>query len=136
LTDNLRRKVLKKGRMDRNLSVVLYVPKEKSYTINADIERIKLIKGPALMAWEEAFSGSLYSALTANGLIYSAALRCNTDIPMAALEAGALAAGLSGKGPSVAALTRDPDKVVSAWSGLGGRVLCCGINNKKAFITE
>ena len=59
--------------MDKSLSVVLYVPKERSYTAKVDVEKIRLLKEPALLAWKEALKGSRYTALTANGLIYSAA---------------------------------------------------------------
>lgn len=136
LTDNPERRIIKKGLMDKSLSVVLYVPEDRSYTIKVDVDKIRLLKEPALMVWKEALHGSQYTALTANGLIYSAALGCDTGIPMAALGAGALAAGISGKGPSVAALSKDPDAVVSAWSQFPGKVICCGINNKRASILE
>ena len=137
ITDNDKRKILKKGLMDKSLNVVLYVPKERSYTAKVDVEKIRLLEEPALLAWKEALEGSHYTALTANGLIYSAALGCDTRIPIAALGAGALASGISGKGPSVVALTKgDPEKIVSAWKEFSGRAIKCGINNKKAGITE
>jgi shikimate kinase len=56
---------------------------------------------------------------------------------MAALSAGAIASGISGKGPSVVALTKgDPEKIVSAWKEFSGRIIKCGINNNKATIAE
>jgi shikimate kinase len=137
ITDNAKRKIMKKGPMDKNLNVVLFVPGERSYTAKVDVEKIRLLKEPAFLAWKEALEGSRYTALTANGLIYSAALGCDTKIPMAALGAGAIASGISGKGPSVIALTKgDPEKIVSAWKEFPGRIIKCGINNTKAAIIE
>jgi shikimate kinase len=137
ISDNAKRKIIKKGPMDKSLNVVLFVPKERSYTAKVDVEKIRLLKEPALLAWKEARSGSRYTALTANGLIYSAALGCDTRIPMAALGAGAIASGISGKGPSVIALTKgDPEKIVSSWKEFSGRIIKCGINNTKAAIIE
>ncbi len=137
VTDNDKRKIIKKGPMDKRLKVVLYVPKERAYTAKVDVDRLKLVSGPALLAWKEASCGDRYTALTANGLIYSAALGCDTRIPLAALEAGAVAAGISGKGPAVAALTKDdPGKIISAWKKFPGRIIRADINNNKAIILE
>ena len=135
VTDNAKRKIIKKGSMDKNLQVVLYIPKEKNYTAEVDVGRLKLVSGPALLAWKEAANGKHYTALTANGLIYSAALGCDTRIPLAALEAGAVAAGISGKGAAVVALTKeDPKKIISAWKKFPGSIIQADINNKKAMI--
>ena len=50
--------------------------------------------------------GKVWEALTLNGLIYSAASNQNTTIAIDALAAGAVAAGLCGKGPAVTAVTQ------------------------------
>jgi shikimate kinase len=137
ITDNARRKIIKKGLMDKSLNVVIYVPKERSYTAKVDVENARLLKEPALLAWKEALNGSRYTALTANGLIYSAAFGWDTRIPMAALGAGAIASGISGKGPSVIALARgDPERIICAWKEFSGRIIKCRINNNKAAIIE
>ncbi|MFZ2456530.1 MAG: shikimate kinase [Candidatus Altiarchaeia archaeon] len=137
ITDNAKRGIIKKGRMDGSLHVVVYVPEERSYTAKVDVEKCLLLRGAALLAWKEALNGSRYTALTANGLVYSAALGCDTRIPLAALSAGALASGISGKGPSVVALTKDdPEKIISAWEEFSGRAITCRINNTKAAILE
>lgn len=137
VTDNVKRRIVRKGSMDKDLKVVLYIPKEKNYTCEVDVGRLKLVSGPALLAWKEAVRGEHYTALTANGLIYSAVLSCDTRIPLAALEAGAVAAGISGKGPAVVALTKeDPKRIISAWRKFPGSIIQADINNKKAKIVE
>ena len=100
VTDNMERKILKSGGME-TLNVVIYVPEEKSYTHKIDVNRTRLLTREVLVAWDKALKRELYTALTLNGLLYSASLGFDTKIPLAALNAGAVAAGLSGTGPSV-----------------------------------
>jgi shikimate kinase len=55
---------------------------------------------------------------------------------MAAIEHGALAAGISGNGPSVAAVGYEDEveEVKSALSKFDGRVIVSKINNQKATV--
>ena len=48
--------------------------------------------------------GKIWEALSLNGLIYSSAQGYDTSIAIDALAAGAVAAGLCGKGPAVTAV--------------------------------
>lgn len=51
------------------------------------------------------------------------------------MKAGAVAAGLSGKGPAVVAITKsDPDRILNAWQKLGGRLIETSVSNAKACI--
>ena len=69
--------------------------------------------------------GKVWEALTLNGLIYSAASNQNTTIAIDALAAGAVAAGLCGKGPAVTAVVpKDKvDKVKAALQKYEGEIL-------------
>ena len=62
------------------------------------------------VAYEQALTGHVWEALSLNGLIYSAAQGYDTSIAIDALAAGAVSAGLCGKGPAVTAVT-PKDKV-------------------------
>ena len=77
------------------------------------------------MAFEKAMEGKVWEALTLNGLVYSAASNQNTTIAIDALAAGAVAAGLCGKGPAVTAVTSkdNVDKVKAALQKYEGEVL-------------
>ena len=80
--------------------------------------------------------GQIWEALSLNGLIYSAASGYNSSIAIDALAAGAVAAGLSGKGPAVTAVT-PKDKVDSVKAALqkhGGEVLQAKLNREKAKV--
>jgi shikimate kinase len=79
----------------------------------------------------------LYTALTLNGLLHAAALNYNQEIPLAALNAGAIAAGVSGKGPAVVALTRgSTSKIKKAWKRFGFKIIEAKTNNEPACIVK
>ena len=69
-----------------------------------------------------------------NGLLYSAAWGDDASIAIDALAAGAVAAGLCGKGPAVTAVaTKDKaDSVKAALQNFGGEILETRMNIEKA----
>ena len=85
-----------------------------------------------------ALSGDVFGAITLNGLVYSTLLGFEPRIAMKAMEAGALAAGLSGTGPSTVALCHeDRLKVVQrAWEGLEGGILVASVSNEAARVVD
>ena len=64
------------------------------------------------VAYKEALEGKFWEALTLNGLFTPLPSGYNSSIAIDALAAGAVAAGLCGKGPAVTAVT-PKDKVDS-----------------------
>lgn len=133
VTDNLERRILRRF-IPEDLSVLLYVPSEKSYTVKADLQRMRLLAREVDVAFKEALSGNYWTAMTLNGLIYASALGYDPSIALDALAKGAIAAGLSGKGPSFAAVVpRDSmDNVKEAWKSLPGKLIETSINHEKA----
>ena len=99
ITDNLKRRIIKQFRIAEDLTILFHIPAEKTYTISSDVKRMKSVATLVKTAYKEALKGKIWSALTLNGLLYSSALGYNPSIALDALLAGALAAGLSGKGP-------------------------------------
>ncbi|MBS7644379.1 shikimate kinase [Candidatus Bathyarchaeota archaeon] len=136
VTDNINRKILKRFKIRGNYAVLILVPKEKVYTANVNINKTKLISTLVDLALRETLSGNYWLALTLNGLAYSAALGYNTDPVLSALSAGALAAGLSGKGPSIAAVVplHKVNFVKKAWELYPGEIVTANINHEKAFV--
>ena len=69
--------------------------------------------------------------LTLNGLLYSATLGFDSTIAIDALDAGALASGLSGTGSSFVAVVdgESIDKVKESWMKYEGRVLETKVDN-------
>jgi len=138
VTDNTARKVLHSAKIEEDLKVLLYVPKAKSYTFTSDVARMKLIAPQVDVAFTEALRGNYWTALTLNGLLYSAALNLDPKPAIDALEAGAVASGLSGKGPAVVAVVhgKNINRVVKAWAAYDGEILRGRVNRDKAKITR
>jgi len=136
ITDNMKRRVVKRLETAENLTVFFHVPPEKIYTIDSDVHRMKVVASLVKIAYKETLKGNYWAALTLNGLIYSSALGYNSSIAVDALMAGALAAGLSGKGPAVTAVVPDEKKdlVKDAWQAYEGDIIEARVNNRKAKV--
>jgi len=136
VTDNTRRRVLKRFNPEGDLRVLIHVPGKKIYTKNVDPNQLKNVSSLVRVAHREAVKGNYWLSLTLNGLIYSLALGHDTFPAKEALRAGAIASGLSGKGPASAAIVPDSrvEDVLSVWSSLSGRIIETSLNRKKAQI--
>jgi len=124
VTDNMARKVLRTFPVDE-YCVLLLVPSEKRYTKDVEMARIKTVAREVGIAHREALDGNYWSAMTLNGLIYSQVLGLGADVIIESLEAGALAAGISGKGPTYAFVTDEKAKeqVLSLLRGHEGQII-------------
>ncbi|HML05984.1 MAG TPA: shikimate kinase [Methanobacterium sp.] len=131
ITDNMKRKILKSQDMEKQ-NILIYMPDKKSITAQSDVGRMKLLAPYVKLAFDEALNGDIYKALTLNGLLYCAALEFNPNIALDALNAGAIAAGLSGTGPSFVAITTDEslDAVLNALSHYEGDVMHVEVDNE------
>ena len=131
VTNNLKREIIRRERWDGQ-NILIYMPDKKSPTAEADVARMKLLAPWVKLAFREVLKGNIYHALTLNGLLYCSALRFNPDIALDALEAGAVAAGLSGTGPSFIAITDEENssQVEDVWKSYPGRVIPSRIDNQ------
>jgi len=138
VTDNLKRRIVKQFRIADDLTVLFHIPGEKTYTISSDVSRMKSVATLVKTAYKEALKGRFWSALTLNGLLYSSALGYDPSIALDALLAGALAAGLSGKGPAVTAVVSNEkvDSVKDAWQPYEGEILQAKVNHEKAKVAS
>jgi shikimate kinase len=136
VTDNLKRRIVKRFELAEKLAVLFYVPAEKAYTASSDVHRMKEVASLVKIAYREALKGNHWTALTLNGLIYSSALGYDPSIAVDALMAGALAAGLSGTGPAVTAIVSEEkkDSVREALQAYEGEVLEARVNHEKARV--
>jgi shikimate kinase len=123
VTDNVARKVLRIFPIEE-YRVLLLVPRTKSYTIEVDMPRIRTLAKQVEIAHNEALNGNYWDAMTLNGLVYSHALRLPADVIIESIEAGALAAGISGKGPAYAFVVEEEfeNKVLSTLKEYDGQV--------------
>jgi shikimate kinase len=122
--------------LTEDLTVLFYVPPEKAYTADSNVSRLQTVKPLVEVAYREALEGKVWEALTLNGLIYSSASGYNPSIAIDALAAGAIAAGLCGKGPAVTAVTpKDKiDSVKVALQKQDGEILQAQLNREKAKV--
>ena len=125
LTDNDRRKVEKVLKIPENIRIIILVPPRQTLTGSLDRHRFAPIKRISELAYDEASNGHVWDALTLNGLAFSAVLGEDPSPAISAIGAGALGAGLSGKGPAVVAAVEEKDakKVRQAFEKFDGRII-------------
>ncbi|HVH15011.1 MAG TPA: shikimate kinase [Candidatus Angelobacter sp.] len=136
LTDNDRRKVEKVLKIPDDLRIIILVPPRQTLTGNLDRHRFAPIKRISRLAYDAARNGQLWDALTLNGLAFSAVLGEDPRPALSAIEAGALGAGLSGKGPAVvAAVEESHSKMVrQALEKFEGRIIETEPNYSRAGV--
>lgn len=136
LTDNEKRLVEKIPNIPRDLEILLLVPSRRLSTVTLDRSKYAPIRRISELAYEQALDGQIWDALTLNGLAFSSILRENPRPALSAIEAGALGAGLTGKGPAVAAIAEKntAKRVRQALGKFDGRIIETRPNFTKAFV--
>ena len=130
VTDNKNREFIIKEEMDE-YQILVYMPNFYSKSGDSNPDRMKLLAPLVETAFGFAKEKNYFKALNLNGLIYSATLGFNSSIAIDALEAGALASGLSGTGSSFVAIVDDEsiDDVKESWSKYEGEVIPTEVDN-------
>jgi len=136
VTDNLKRQIVKQMPLNEDLIVLFHLPPEKAYTANSNVSRLQTVKPLVEVAYNLALQGNVWEALTLNGLIYSSASGYDPTITVDALAAGAIAAGLCGKGPAITTVvSRDKvDSVKAVLQKYEGEILQANLNWEKAKV--
>jgi shikimate kinase len=136
VTDNLKRKMLKRVTLPDDIIVLFHVPSKKAYTSDADVNRLQTVKSLVEIAHKEALKGNFWAALSLNGVVYSSVLGYDASVALDVLAAGGLAAGLCGKGPAVTAVVSSEkiDSVKTALQRYEGKILQARLNHEKAKV--
>ena len=136
VTDNLKRQIVKQMPLNEDLKVLFHLPPEKAYTANSNVSRLQTVKPLVEVAYNLTLQGNVWEALTLNGLIYSSASGYDPTITVDALAAGAIAAGLCGKGPAITTVvSRDKvDSVKAVLQKYEGEILQANLNWEKAKV--
>ncbi len=136
ITDNAKRVLLSRAQLPEGMHVLFHVPPKKAYTADSNVAKLKTVAPLVQVVFKEAQNGNFWRALTLNGFIYSSAIGFDTSVVLDALAAGAVAAGLCGKGPAVTAVV--PDDCVEAVKTVmqlrEGEVISAKFNDKKAGV--
>jgi shikimate kinase len=136
VTDNKAMKIMKLSDIKGEYEVLIHAPKEKRYTASVNVEETKAIAREVKAIHKLALNGDYWTAMTLNGLAYSAVFGYDPKIALEALANGAVAAGLSGTGPAVAAIVpkESVNRVAEAWQKHGGTIIKTEINREKAHV--
>lgn len=136
VTDNRAFKLIKRFKVDDGLRILTLAPRVKRYTTKIDLSKLKRVAEGLEEAFKEALEGRWQRAMRLNGLLCSSALGYGVEQILRALEAGAVTAGLSGKGPAVVAVAYDEDvpRIRRAWSRFDGDLIETSVNNEKSYM--
>lgn len=139
ITDNAARKLITREDVDASMSAVLLVPPEPRATASVRDLPYEPFRPLAQEAHLLARRGRWLDALTMNGLVAGALYGAPAEWTRAALSSGAVAAGLSGKGPAFAAVAREADAkaveaVLQTLAPQGARVLVAPLTNARAEV--
>ena len=134
VTDNYSRRLIRREEAPKNLYAIIFLPRNAPR--RGDVHRLSNLSDLFTDAFRLAEAGEYWKAMKLNGVLASAALG-STYLPvMAAIERGALAAGVSGNGPSIAAVAYEDEveDIKSALSKFEGTIIMSRINNQKASV--
>jgi shikimate kinase len=133
VTDNYARRLIRREEAPENLHAIIFLPRN---TPRGDVRKMSILSDLFTDAFRLAEAGEYWKAMKLNGVLASAALSSRYAPILASLERGALAAGISGNGPSIAAVAYEDeiDEIKSALSKYEGRIMISKVNNQKASV--
>jgi shikimate kinase len=135
VTDNGKRKRIHFEKIPSNLIAVIFIPKNRK---RGNLKRLKILSPVFNNAWELAKEKKYWESMTINGLATSAILNSDPKIIVDLIEKGALAASVSGNGPSIAAIVKKENlsNIKKVFEALEGNIIVSKVNNKKAEVNE
>lgn len=131
ITDNYSRKLIRREDVPENIYAIILLPRN---TPRGDIHKLTNFSDLFADAFKLAETGEYWKAMKLNGVLATVALSSKYHPMMAAIEHGALAASISGNGPSVVAVAygEKVEDIKSALSKFDGRLIVSKVNNQKA----
>lgn len=136
VTDNTRMRRLRNQAAPDDMSTIIFIPKNRR---RGDLKRLGLLSPIFDAAWDHARRAEYWKAMTINGLAVSELLGYKPGLVGRLMEAGAVAASVSGNGPAVAAIVgsgEDERSVRRVFSKMDGRIVTSRINNQKAEVYD
>jgi shikimate kinase len=131
LTDNHARRILKRDRFSEDLLAVVHIPDRTIPKAGLKHLDFRPIRPQVETAFRLAERGEYFPAMEANSRAYAPILAVDETPAVRAREAGALAAGISGTGPAIVALTEtsEVEAVRAAMAGAASAVRVVPLNN-------
>jgi shikimate kinase len=139
--DNLKRQVVKTKAFESPLRVVIKVPKQRNRRDSMKLEFVRRFSKYADAAFNMSLAGDPWGAMVLNGIIYSSILGYDPAPALRAVSLGALGSGLSGTGPSVAAVFRPDDNraielLRKEWGRDGSKVIVTESSNEQGRVVR
>ena len=103
VTENAKRNRIQFEKAPSNLIAVIFIPKNRK---RGNLKKLKILSPIFNNAWELAKEKKYWESMTINGLATSSILNSDPKIIIDLIEKGALAASISGNGPSIAAIVK------------------------------
>ena len=131
ITDNYSRKLIRREDVPENIYAIILLPRN---TPRGDVAKLTNFSDLFADAFKLAETGEYWKAMKLNGVLATVALSSKYPPMMAAIEHGALAASISGNGPSVVAVAYGEmvEDIKSVLSKFDGRLIVSKVNNQKA----
>lgn len=135
VTDNAKKRRIHFEKGPSNLIAVIFIPKNRK---RGNLKNLKVLSTVFDNAWELAKKSNYWEAMIINGLATASILNSDPKIITNLIEKGALAASVSGNGPSIAAIVKKENEanIKKTFAVLEGNVIVSKINNKKAEVHE
>ena len=135
VTDNAKKKRIRFEKGPSDLVAVIFIPKNRK---RGNLKKLKILSPVFEIAWELARKANYWEAMTVNGLATASILNSDPKIITDLIEKGALAASVSGNGPSIAAVVKKENEstIKKIFSALEGNVIVSRISNEKAKVNE
>jgi len=135
VTDNTNLKIVKSEKAPEDLVAIIFIPRSRR---RGNVRKLKILDGVFLQAWALASNSDYWNAMMLNGLATSTILNSDPRVLTDLVENGALAASVSGNGPSIAAIAKKENvsNVKKVFASMEGTTLISDINNKKAEVYE
>jgi shikimate kinase len=133
VTDNYTLEIKRYEKAQENLYATIFLPHSAP---RGDIHKLNLMSNLSQEAIEWATVGEYWKAMNLNGMVLSSCLSKDYYPAVMAIQKGALAASMSGNGPSIAAVSYEEKlaDINSCFSKLNGMVIVSKINNDKASV--
>ena len=135
VTDNAKKKRIHFEKGPSNLVAVIFIPKNRK---RGNLKKLSILSPVFEVAWELARKTNYWEAMTINGLATASILNSDSKIITDLIEKGALAASVSGNGPSIAAVVKKENEtaIKKVFSALEGSTIVSKISNEKAEVHE
>jgi shikimate kinase len=133
VTDNYGCKLISREDAPEDLYAIIFLPHNLQ---RGDVQKLSILSDLFMDAFKLAKDREYWKAMKLNGLLATAVLSGKYEPILASLQKGALAASISGNGPSIAAVAyrEHIEEIKCTFERFDGKTLVSKVNNEKASV--